>query len=124
MYKERPNDVRDAYKVAIKLAMYYNALINVEATRISIISWAKSEKYLSYFMKRPRVTMTDVTRGNAKQYGTPATKAVIDHQTDLIADYVNDYCHTIWFSDMLDELHRYNDENKGKFDIVAAMAKL
>ena len=47
--------------------------------------------------------------------------AVIDLQTDLIADFVNDYCHTIWFPEMLDELNRYTDENKRKFDIVAAM---
>ena len=73
-------------------------------------------------MKRPRATLADIARGKSNQYGTPATAAIIAHQTDLIADFVNDYCHTIWFSEMLDELHRYNDENKRKFDIVAAMA--
>ena len=73
-------------------------------------------------MKRPRATLSDIARGKSNQYGTPATAAIIAHQTDLIADFVNDYCHTIWFSEMLDELHRYNDENKRKFDIVAAMA--
>ena len=53
---------------------------------------------------------------------TPATPAIINHQTDLIADYVEDYGHTIWFDEMLDELNRYTDENKRKFDIVASMA--
>jgi len=32
-----------------------------------------------------------------------------------------DYCHNIWFEDMLDELVRYNDSNKTKFDIIASM---
>ena len=122
IYKDRPNDIREAYKIAIKLAQYYNAVINIEATRMSLVNWARDHKFLHYFMKRPRATLADIARGKSNQYGTPATAAIIAHQTDLIADFVNDYCHTIWFSEMLDELHRYNDENKRKFDIVAAMA--
>ena len=122
IYKDRPNDIRDAYKTAIKLAQYYNAMINIEATRMSLVNWARDHKYLNYFMKRPRATLTDVARGTSKQYGTPATAAIIAHQTDLIADYINDYCYTIWFEEMLDELNRYTDEHKRKFDIVAAMA--
>ena len=47
---------------------------------------------------------------------------MIDHQTDLIADYVEDYCHNIWFIEILNQLNKYTDENKGKFDLVAAMA--
>ena len=73
-------------------------------------------------MKRPRATLGDSVRNTNKQYGTPATPAIIDHQTDLIADYVNDYCYLIWFDEMLDELNRYTDENKRKFDIIASMA--
>lgn len=122
MYKDRPNDVREAYKIAIKLAQYYNAVINIEATRQSIIPYARERKLLKLFMRRPRATLTDSMINTNKQYGTPATPAIIEHQTDLIADYVNDYCHLIWFESMLDELNRYTDENKRKFDIVAAMA--
>ena len=73
-------------------------------------------------MRRPRATLADSARNTNKQYGTPATPAIIDHQTDLIADYINDYCHLIWFDEMLDEFNRYTDENKRKFDIVAAAA--
>lgn len=122
MYKDRPNDVRECYKIAIKLAQYYNASINIEATRQGIIPYAKERKLLRLFMKRPRATLSDAMINTNKQYGTPATPAIIDHQTDLIADYVNDYCHLIWFEAMLDELNRYTDENKRKFDIVAAVA--
>lgn len=122
IYKDRPNDIRDAYKISIKLAQYYNAIINIEATRMSLVNWARDHRYLQYFMKRPRATLADIARGKSNSYGTPATAAIIAHQTDLIADYVNDYCHTIWFDEVLDELNRYTDENKRKFDIVAAFA--
>lgn len=122
LYKDRPDDIRECYKIAIKLAQYYNAIINIEATRQSIIPYARERKLLNLFMKRPRATLTDAMKNTNKQYGTPATAAIIDHQTDLIADYVNDYCHLIWFDEMLDELNRYTDENKRKFDIVASVA--
>lgn len=122
LYKDRPDDVREAYKIAIKLAQYYNATINIEATRQSIIPYARERKLLKLFMKRPRATLGESTRNTNKQYGTPATPAIISHQTDLIADYINDYCHLIWFEEMLDEFNRYSDENKRKFDIVAAAA--
>ncbi len=122
-YKDRPNDVREAYKIAIRLMQYYNCVANIEASRMSMISWARDNGYISLFMKRPRATMPDVLGGRSNQYGSPATPAIIDHQTDLIADFVNDYCHTIWFPEMLDELNRYTDENKGKFDIIAAMGE-
>lgn len=122
IYKDRPNDIREAYRTTIKLAQYYNAVINIEATRQSIIPWAREKKFLKYFMKRPRATLTDSLKNTNKQYGTPATAAIIAHQTDLIADYINDYSHTIWFDEMLDEFNRYTDENKRKFDIVASVA--
>lgn len=122
LYKDRPQDIREAYKIAIKLAQYYNAVINIEATRQSIIPYARDKKLLNLFMKRPRATLSDTVRNTNKQYGTPATKAIIEHQTDLLADFINDYCHTIWFEEMLDEFNRYTDENKGKFDIVASAA--
>ena len=124
IYKDRPNDVRDAYKIAIRLAMYYNAQINIEATRMSLVTWAREHKFLHLFMKRPSATYPDITKRKSTQYGSPATAAVIAHQTDLIADYVNDYCYTIWFEEMLNELNSYSDETKRKFDIVAAMGRV
>ena len=88
---------------------------------MSLVNWARDHKYLRYFMKRPRATLTDVSRGTSKQYGTPATAAIIEHQTDLIADFINDYYNNIWFDEMLEELNNYTNENKRKFDIVASM---
>lgn len=121
MYKARPNDVRDAYKTAIKLLQYYNCKANLEATRVSMLSWAREKKYLNYFMYRPVATYPAGNNPKRRTIGTPASVAIIDHQTDLIRDYVNDFCQDIWFEEMLDELSRYTDEMKRKFDIIAAM---
>lgn len=122
-YLDRPNDIREAYKQTIALLWYYSAQANIEATRLSLLTYARDNKFMQFFMKRPRVCYGDnQTRRTNNQYGTTATKAMIDHQTDLVADYVEDYCHNIWFIEFLDQLNLYTDENKGKFDIVAAVA--
>ena len=121
IYKDRPGNIREAYETAMCLAKYYNCRINIEATRIGMITWAREKKCLQYFMKRPRATLTDIKHGTTKQYGTPATKTIIDLHTDLTADFVEDYCYTIWFEEILQQLTSYNDENKTKFDIIAAL---
>ena len=123
MYKDRPQDINTAYKIAMCICKYYNAKINVEATRIGLLNWAKKEGLLSYFMRRPRATLADIRSGNTKSYGTPATGAIIEMQTDLVATYVEDYSHNIWFEEILDELQKYNPENKRKFDIVASLGR-
>lgn len=123
MYKDRPQNIREAYKIAMCMCRYYNCRINIEATRVGMITWARENKCLQCFMKRPRATLTDIKYGTTKQYGTPATKTIIEQQTDLIADYVEDYGHNIWFEDMLVQLNGYNDENKTKFDIIAALGR-
>ena len=123
-YLDRPNDIREAYKQTIGLLMYYNARANIEATRLSLLTYARDNKFMQYFMRRPRVCYGgDEKRRQVNQYGTTATKAMIEHQTDLVADYVEDYCHNIWFIEILNQLNKYTDENKGKFDLVAAMGK-
>lgn len=121
-YIDRPNDIREAYNQTIGLLMWYNCQANIEATRLSLITYARDNKFMQFFMKRPRVCYGDnQTRRSNNQYGTTATKAMIEHQTDLIADYVEDYCQNIWFIEILNQLSAYSDENKTKFDIVAAM---
>lgn len=42
-------------------------------------------------MHRPAATSNTTTRTNLKQYGAPATDNIIDHQLDLIEQYIVDY---------------------------------
>ena len=120
-YMFRPDDERQAFQTAMKLMLYYNCRANIEATRLSMLNWAKGNGWGDYFMRRPRATYPEATRKIGNAIGTPATPTIINHQTDLIANYVEDYCHNIWFPEFLDQLNRYTDEKKGKFDIIAAM---
>lgn len=120
IYKERPQHIQTAFDNALKLCSFYNAKALVEATRISIKQYFEKEHMLYYLMKRPQATANSAKKTNFKQYGVPATQAIIEHQLDLIEQYIVDYSIEIQFPDMLDELIKYSYENKRKFDIVAA----
>jgi len=78
---------------------------------------------MQYFMRRPRVCSGDPSKKKSftAPYGTTTSTAMIDHGLQLVANYIEDYWENIWFIDMLEQLLKYSDENKGKFDIVAAM---
>ena len=120
-YLDRPSDIRDAYKQTMALLWYYQAKANIEATRLSVLTYARDNKFAHFFMKRPRACYgANPERRTNNQYGTTATTAMIEHGTDLVASYVEDYCHNIWFIEFLEQLNLYTDENKGKFDMVAA----
>ncbi len=121
MYKDRPKDPREAYENAAKLLVWYNAKANLEASRTAILTYFRDKKYTNLLMKRPRATMPDVSKGNSNMFGSPATVKVINHYRELIYDFCLDYSHTIAFREMLEQLLDYSDEDKKKFDIVAAM---
>ena len=122
VYKDRPGDEREAFKIAIRLCQYYNAKINIEATRKSFYTWSKDKGYGNMFVRRPKATMSsDLSRNLSNQIGTPATKQIIEQHTSLTANFIEDYCHTIWFEEILQELMSYTDENKTKFDLIASL---
>ena len=122
-YLDRPQRIEEAYEQSIALLYYYNARANLEASKVGILGWAKREKWMQYFMRRPRVCSGDPSkkRSSSSPYGTTTSTAMIDHGLQLISDYIEDYWESMWFLDMLEQLLKYSNENKGKFDIVAAM---
>jgi len=40
-YLDRPDDIREAYKQTIGLLMWYNCQANLEATRMSVLTYAR-----------------------------------------------------------------------------------
>ena len=121
-YKDRPQKIRDAHINCLKLLQLYNARACLESTRISIQQFFREKKCAEkYLMRRPRSCQSDIQAGRSKQFGAPATEAVIRHQLDLISNYIDEYCSEIWFIEIIEELLKYSYENKRKFDLVAAL---
>lgn len=120
IYKERPKHIQTAFDMALKLCQFYNCKALVEATRISIKQYFERFHKLEYLLHRPKAASNTSQKTNYKQFGVPATQAIIEHQLDLIEQYIVDYCEEIQFPNLLEELTRYSYEAKRKFDIVAA----
>ena len=121
MYKDRPKDPREAYEIAAKLLTYYNCQAVLESTRTAVLTYFRDKKYMHLLMRRPRSTMSDVSRGKATMYGAPASVKVIEHYRELIYDYILDYSYQLHYREMVYQLLEYSDERKKDFDIVAAM---
>lgn len=120
IYKDRPNDIREAYRTALKLLQYYNSKAVLEFSKIGFKQFLDSKNLMhKYLMRRTRATMTD--QRNSRQFGVPATAEIIQHQLGLIKNFIEDYGEEIWFEDMLEELLQYSIQEKRKFDIVAAL---
>ena len=121
IYKCRPDEIREAYDVALKLLTWYNCKALLEYTKISIQTYFKEQGKANLFMARPQFAITGPRRPGKQLVGVPSTDAVIQHGLELVGNFVNDYWHTIDFEEMLDQLLNYSYENKRKFDIVAAL---
>jgi len=123
MYNKREYAVRDNYETSLKIAMYYNAKVNVEYTKIGIITHFKFEGHRHRLMKRPSLATANVKDQKLKSnlIGTQATGPIIDHQDDKIKEYIDNYCHTVWFLDMLEQLQEYDREDRRRYDLVVAM---
>lgn len=121
-YKDRPDDIVEAYKTTLKLLQWYNCKAVLESSKISVLTWFRTVGMANkYLMKRPRSCLSDIQRGRSNLFGAQATEVVINHQLNLIKNYCREYSYDIWFPQMLEELIKYSIENKRKFDIVAAM---
>lgn len=129
-YLGRSLDVRWDYEECLKLTMYYNAKVNIEYTKIGIVSYFREHKQYHRLMKRPLIAMPSGGDGDLKRIGietktnligTTVTPNVIDHQDDKIKEYIEDYYSNIFFEDLLEQLRDYQREDRRKYDLVVAM---
>lgn len=121
MYKARPINIKDAYNTAIRMLEFYNCKAVLENSRISFLMYLEIKNLKDkLLMKRPRSSSQSLTNSKTL-YGATPTTLVIRHYLDLITNFVFEYSETINFEEMLDQLIKYNYDNKKKFDIIAAM---
>lgn len=121
IYKDRPQKLREAHLQTLRLLWYYNCQAVLESTRVSLLTffreWNLENRFL---MRRPSSCLSD-QHSLSKQFGAPATEAIIRHQIELIQQFVLDYGHKIWHIDLVNEMLDYKYDNKGKFDLIAAL---
>ena len=121
-YNKRSVNVRDDWDNALKLSYYFNAHVNIEYTKIGIVSHFRDNKMYHMLKKRPTINLTsgDPSK-NTHLIGTTAGGTIIDHQDMKVASYIDSFYDQIWFMEMLDQLQNYNRDDRTKFDMVIAM---
>lgn len=121
VYKDRPDKLREAHLQTLRLLWYYNCQAVLESTRVSLLNFFREWKLENRFlMRRPTFCQNNGQRPSA-QFGAQATEYIIKHQIELIQAFVSDYGHNLWFPEIVNELLDYRYDNKGKFDLVAAL---
>lgn len=109
-YTERPDTAEEFWDGCLKLAVYYNAKMLVEFTRIGVIGHFLRAGGKDYLKERPSTAHSPKTV-NRNKYGLQMnkhTKAVMDQFMD---QYIKENCQDIWFIDLLDELAVYGLRN-------------
>lgn len=109
-YTERPETAEEFWDGCLKLAVYYNAKMLIEYTRIGVIGYFQRAGGKQYLKERPTTAHSPKTV-NRNKYGLQMnkhTKAVMDQ---FIDKYVEENCQDIWFIDLLDELSVYGLKN-------------
>jgi hypothetical protein len=70
-------------------------------------------------LQRPSIIGSNVSGDKASTLlGTPATSAVIAHQDQKLADYIDYY--QILYPPVLEQMRDYSSDNRTKFDFVVA----
>ena len=121
-YNERSDDVRYDYENVIKIAIFYNAKVNIEYTKINIVSFFRAKGQFWRLLKRPSIAIGSNVSGNkaSQLIGTPATHAIIAHQDQKLADYIDDYYYQILYAPVLEQMRDYDANNRTPSDFVIA----
>tara|TARA_R100001440_G_scaffold49248_2_gene69186 strand:- start:609 stop:2429 length:1821 start_codon:yes stop_codon:yes gene_type:complete len=109
-YTDRPEKKEDFWDGCLKLAMYYNAKMLVEYTKIGILDYFKRMNALKYLKEKPESAHNPGTK-TRNRYGVHMNKQVKSLMEDLMDDYIRENAEDIWFLDLIDELANYGTKN-------------
>ena len=109
-YTDRPEKKEDFWHGCLKLAIYYNAKMLVEYTKIGILDYFKRMNALKYLKEKPESAHNPGTK-TRNRYGVHMNKQVKALMEDLIDDYIRESVEDIWFLDLIEELSVYGTKN-------------
>jgi len=109
-YTERPRTAEEFWDGCLKLAVYYNAQMLIEFTKIGIIDYFKRMGGMKYMKERPTAAHSPKTV-NRNRYGIQMNKHTKAVMEQYLQKYVEENCEDIYFIDLLDELANYGVRN-------------
>ena len=109
-YTERPRTAEEFWDGCLKLAVYYNAKMLIEFTKIGIIDYFKRMGGIKYMKERPTAAHSPKSV-NRNRYGIQMNKHTKAVMEQYLQKYVEENCEDIYFIDLLDELANYRVKN-------------
>lgn len=118
----RPKEVEDAYEQSMLALIYYNAKVNIEYSKINIVSYFKKWHQQWRFIKRPKLTVSDgLQEKDTNLIGTIANPTNWGYGIGFIKEHVKDSWDQLDDLEMCEQLRDFTYENKTDFDIISAM---
>ena len=109
-YTDRPETAEMFFEGCLKLAVYYNAQMLVEYTKIGILDYFLRNKAQKYLKTKPRSAHSPGTK-TRNNYGVHMNKQVKGYMESLMYDYIKERGDEIWFIDLLNELCDWGSRN-------------
>ena len=109
-YTDRPRTAEKFWDNCLKLAVYYNAKMLVEYTKIGILDYFRRNNALKYLKEKP-VTAHSPGTLTRNRYGVHMNKQVKALMIDVIDGYIKTNAEDIWFIEILNELADFGLRN-------------
>ena len=109
-YTDRPRTAEQFWDNCLKLAVYYNAKMLVEYTKIGILDYFRRNDGIKYLKEKP-VTAHSPGTLTRNRYGVHMNKQVKSLMINVIDDYIKTNVEDVWFIDILNELADFGLRN-------------
>lgn len=125
MYIDRPQEIEEAFENCLKLSILFNCKINIERTKIRIISHFEKTDYFGNqkhrFCKSPIIlNSSNITTRKRNLIGTPATRDTEQLMDSYLKKYIDAYHLNMKFLPFIEDCLQYSPSKRTKFDAVVA----
>lgn len=109
-FTNRTNRALDFWEGSLLLAVYYNAEMLIEYTKINILDFYKDVNAYKYLKERPETIHSENSKAQNK-WGVQMTKDIKARMIEIIDEEIKEHGDKIWFEDLLQELADFGDRN-------------
>lgn len=125
----RPKDKEDLHEQILLAAEYLGYKVWYEFVADDYYGYFKNRGRLGYLAKFPLITIPPDKKAKSKiperHYGFPTTPFALTKQNDAMITYILYHCHKIKWIELLEDLRKYNSNERTPFDrSVSAMITL
>ena len=117
----RPNDKDDLYEQCLLAAEFFGYVCYFEHVADDYFNYFKNRGRINYLGLYPLLSIPPEKKEEAVRHrGFPTTTFAITKCNDTAVSYVEKYSHLIDFEELLEDMEKYDPNNRTKFDITVS----